>query len=177
MTAQHESGAWLRANGITAHEYEHELNLRARCAWLCELDAESAARYECPAPLTAEVLEALVPLCGHPPARARHELRIAALLADWAALHGIECPSDVSAHAWQVWQTRCPPDAPHLSEAARLAAVQAACADWLVQQGPAHFGHTQWSAERALLRELQVSGRCAALAQTLAANASAEQIG
>lgn len=174
-TAQHDRGAWLRANGITTHEYEHELSLRARCAWLCELDAESAARYECPPPATAEVLEALVPLCGHPPALARHELRVAALLADWAALHGVECPPQVNAHAWQVWQTRCPPDAPHLSEAARSAAAQAACADWLVQQGPAHFGHTQWSAERALLRELQLRGRCAELAQALAAHACAEE--
>jgi hypothetical protein len=43
--------------------------------------------------------------------------------------------------------------------------TQQALVQWLLEQGPVRFGYSQWSADIAFARELQVTGRIAELAR------------
>lgn len=65
------------------------------------------------------------------------------ILADWAALNGVLPPRDT-------WDKED-------------------FGDWILTVGPAHFGHVQYSPDAALLRDLQMLGRCAEIVSAIRA--------
>jgi hypothetical protein len=149
-----ELPAWLVANGLTPQEFAGEVADRAAEAWLLEQDPST---YGLPWHEHLAVLEVVTGRATlsapepRPRRGVRQEVAVWCYIQDWAQRCGIDWPPDL--------MQQCGPHAtPHHHS------VQQVLVQWVLEQTPVGFGYMQWSADMAFARELQITGRIAALA-------------
>jgi hypothetical protein len=169
--------AWLRAQGMTRDDLDCELRDRASIEWMLQQGPEA---FGLPfgdhrRGVAALRLAAAGTPGGFPTEAAL--LRDAAEgchVADWARCQGIQCPDDVCARfvdGWieergiedlDAWLAGVELDRPVFEALWRGRALY----HWVVEQGPVYFGFPELALQQALLREAQLGGRMAELAET-----------
>jgi hypothetical protein len=167
---------WLTSNGITAAELEAELDDRAAIAWL---ETKHPNTFGLNFEAYERCLKALVAALSQDPS-VRNNLRSEAMagcyLSAWARDHGVQMPAEEVEAFLLAWENS---EGIH-SRSAWLKLVglderdylyvwgERALGNWMIEQGPAFFGYPNWSVETAILRQLQLEGRAAAIAQQIA---------
>jgi hypothetical protein len=133
-----DEGDWFRANGLLTGTHRRLLGERALEDWIVR---------QGPAAFGIQ--------CGLP--QDRPEQRAQCFVLAWAQQNGVSGPAGRPGGAGHGERAELEPHpAPH------------ALVEWVVQQGPVHFG-MPWSFEVAMLRELQITGRAAEFADRVAA--------
>ncbi|MFH1640079.1 MAG: TfuA-like protein [Chloroflexota bacterium] len=173
-----EKDEWLRKNGLTEKELNEELNDRAGIAWLLEKGPDSFGLEFKGFP---DCLEALLgknePLAENHPRQQGylHEAIEDSFISGWAQISGISCPGKVIDDFLQAWQHEQAIEEPgnwlskqNISKDLfqRFLAVRATVR-WLIEKGPAYFGNDTWVPDFMILRDLQVTGQVAGLAEKL----------
>lgn len=187
-------GAWRRANGLTPHASRTLLAQHALAEWLTrkgpahfgvEWDIEEALHQERNARGRTTETGPGEPDCSSIPSEALLdedlegtatrtwvELTHRRFLLEWAKHNGISCPAVLVQAYREEWE-RAHPVEDRSSWAGsvflNLATYhnwldERATADWIMSQGPNHFGFW-WSFEEELLKELQITGRAAQLVE------------
>lgn len=166
---------WLRANGLTERELYVALEQRALLTWLMQ---QGPAYFGLALSSYAQLTLAILPRLPYKGEKLRDQVQ--ALWAEavetwyltaWARENGINCPPSVIELFRTSWAARFGLDqtAPWLSlleldqDLYHAAVAERALCEWLIEKGPHHFGYAFWSFEVALIKELQISGRAAAL--------------
>lgn len=160
------AAAHARANGLTADELAAA---RSGRALLCWLTANAATLPGVDGAAHAALLAAL-------PVGADGclEAGLDACLASWAVAAGITLPAAVRESVLARWRVTHGLGEHWLPDAsdARQALEARLLAAWILDHSPEYFGFAHWSAETALLRDLQLSGAAARHARALAAVSS-----
>jgi hypothetical protein len=180
--------SWLQANGLTEREYQEALVERALLAWLVERGPTACGLDFQPYDQLVMAILSLS-LNGEneivlsEPEETNLDRRASLLrhtseicyLAAWARDNGIVCPPKYVEKYIENWEethhisnraiwlnTGCMPEANY-----RVALAAWANSQWLIDKGPPHFGYTSWSFEIALLKELQITGQAAQIAEKI----------
>ncbi len=153
---------FCRANGITQQEYVDEKMRRARFDWL-QTQAPATHGLSISA-RTLRMLQAQ----GLPLSTATFAV------AAWAAHFGVSCPDNflVPRVAAVKHEFELAAGDSLAREELSQALTAFVTAEWLCAHDPTYFGFEAWSRDVALLRELQLDGRAAAIAERLAADDS-----
>lgn len=182
---------WLRANGLTLREFQAALEERALLQWLIQqgpesfdLDTELYNQFgELLPNFNAGTLYKTVISPQHrektnhnpgAPGGFKHPSEIC-YLATWARENGIRCPPvevETFIKNWEKDHQICGRAtwlaAKNMTETNYLSLLaEWAGACWLIERGPGYFGFTSWSFEVALLKELQITGRAAEIADKI----------
>lgn len=176
-------GGEPRRLGLTASELRAAQRRRALHAWILDQPPERfgidfSPHQRCLRPLlerawtpTPEVIdEAWL-------TEVTRRARMSALLNGWARERGIVCPTEEIAAFVQRWEAS---EGIVNREALVLALcltndeyvalwTERACYNWLLDKGPAFFGWDSFSYDRAIVREWQLSGTLAVLAESVTA--------
>lgn len=172
-----ENGFGLRANGLTRDEFKYEVYARAKVSWILD---KGPAAFGLEFDIQTAYIEALSKRpdsssLSQMPWRDKllNEAMENCFLNDWAERAGIECPRDIVGDYLKVWQRDWAIENldDWLSEQSfsetyfHEVITEQALAGWLVKQGSLYFGDHTWVPEIAFLRELQVTGQVAGLAE------------
>ena len=96
-------------------------------------------------------------------------------LADWAKGHGIACPEAEQDRFVQNWESKQQVndrqgflDTFVMTEKSYLSVLRDwALSEWIVGKSPYYFGYISWSMEEATIKELQITGKAALMAESL----------
>lgn len=179
---------WLRANGLTLREFQAALEERALLQWLIQQGPESfdlsSELYNHFGELLSDfnsstLHQTVIPhqhreKTNHTPGYIdwfKHTSEIC-YLAAWARENGIRCPPvevETFIKNWEKdYQICCRATwlaTKNMTETNYLSLLtEWADACWLIERGPIYFGFRSWSFEVALIKELQITGRVAEIA-------------
>lgn len=151
-----ENFDYFASNGITKNEVEEEMKLRTEEIWLLE-------KIQAPFNIDSKYYDLLAniynsqkfsPLFTKVYETLKQEIISIFYIADWAKKNGIECPDNIfSSFREKIGSIIVNIDLTDLEKNLKKMAL----VEWIIAQTPAYFGLDQWSADLAVIRELQMA--------------------